>query len=109
MRETDGVSLEGLDHVIQLTTVPDGTIYLRAYTISFKKAPDGGRVPRLELELMGPSLDLTVRRVTRPGPGLHKEAHRIPKECVVGGEANNAQQGCSPSTANTTPSCLPYV
>jgi len=60
------ISLEGLDHVISVTADEEGAIYFRVYAIQLKKS--GTKLPYVELEEMGPSMDMTVRpcMVARP-------------------------------------------
>ncbi|KAL5457547.1 hypothetical protein EMCRGX_G034818 [Ephydatia muelleri] len=70
------VRLAGLDHVMSFSAV-DGKIYLRTYQIQLKKS--GSRTPRVELEEMGPSLDLVMRRTKLASPELIKQACRQPK------------------------------
>ena len=67
-------NLVGLDRV--LVFVAEGKrVLLRHYRVSFKRS--GTRVPRVELEEMGPRLDLEVRRWQEPAPGVAKLA--LPK------------------------------
>merc|ERR1711981_130251 len=58
------IRLQGLEHALQFTAVEkdDGkkVIYLRSYKIELRKS--GSRIPRVELEEMGPMMDLEVRR-----------------------------------------------
>ncbi len=58
------VRLQGLEHALQFTAVEkkDGkpVIHLRSYKIELKKS--GTKLPRVELEEMGPRVDLTLRR-----------------------------------------------
>lgn len=69
--EVTNVRLAGLEHVIQFTAV-EKKIFLRSYKISLKKS--GGRIPRIELEEIGPSLDLSVRRTHLASDDLFKSA-----------------------------------
>ncbi|XP_041354756.1 ribosome production factor 2 homolog [Gigantopelta aegis] len=69
------VRLAGVEHVISITTA-DGKIYIRNYRILLKKS--GSRTPRVELEEMGPSLNLAVRRVHLASDDLYKKALRVP-------------------------------
>lgn len=75
-RDMTGVALAGVDHVISLTVV-DGTVYWRTYFVHLKKS--NGKVPRVELAPMGPSLDLKLRRHQAPSSDLEKAALRQPK------------------------------
>jgi len=71
------INLKGLDHVISLSTGPDGLILFRHYAIHMKKS--GTRVPRVELEEVGPSLDLTLRRHQFGAEALRNLALRVPR------------------------------
>jgi ribosome production factor 2 len=100
-RDVSGVALTGLDHALVATAVPapasasstsaaaatatataagPARALLRVYTVHLKRS--AGRVPRVELAPMGPSLDLSIRRVTPPAPDLERAATRVPKQCV---------------------------
>ncbi|KAF5887370.1 ribosome production factor 2, partial [Clarias magur] len=70
------VRLAGLDHVLHFTAL-DGKIYLRSYKVLLKKS--GCRTPRIELEEMGPSLDLVVRRTHLSSDDLYRTALRQPR------------------------------
>ncbi|RVE55879.1 hypothetical protein OJAV_G00230420 [Oryzias javanicus] len=70
------VRLAGLEHVLHFTAV-DGKIYLRSYRCLLKKS--GCRTPRIELEEIGPSLDLVLRRTHLASDDLYKLAHKQPK------------------------------
>ncbi|CAB3996792.1 ribosome production factor 2 homolog [Paramuricea clavata] len=72
----ENVRLQGLEHVIQFTEL-DGKIFLRSYRIQLKKS--GTRTPRVELEEIGPSLDLVKRRVKLASDDLWKRAVKKPK------------------------------
>ena len=69
------VRLQGLEHAIQFTAVEkDGkpVIYFRSFRIILKKS--GSRIPRVELEEMGPSMDLSLRRTHLASEDLFKSA-----------------------------------
>ncbi|KAF3844235.1 hypothetical protein F7725_013576 [Dissostichus mawsoni] len=70
------VRLAGLEHVLHFTAL-DGKIYMRSYRCVLKKS--GCRTPRIELEEMGPSFDLVLRRTHLASDDLYKLAHRKPK------------------------------
>eukprot|EP01129_Flabellula_baltica_P012618 TRINITY_DN571_c0_g1_i1.p1 TRINITY_DN571_c0_g1~~TRINITY_DN571_c0_g1_i1.p1 ORF type:complete len:890 (-),score=203.17 TRINITY_DN571_c0_g1_i1:2435-5074(-) len=55
----ESINLAGLDHVISLT-VKDGKILFRHHRVHFKKS--GTKVPKVELEEIGPSMDFVLRR-----------------------------------------------
>lgn len=83
----DQINLAGLEHVITVTAGPPkadnqpGLIHFRVYTIQLKKS--GTRLPRVELEEMGPSFDMTMRRSRFANPDIMKQALRVPKELKV--------------------------
>ncbi|KAJ9078955.1 rRNA-binding ribosome biosynthesis protein rpf2 [Entomophthora muscae] len=80
----DQINLAGLEHVITVTAGPPkaenqpGLIHFRVYTIQLKKS--GTRLPRVELEEMGPSFDMNMRRTRFANPDVMKQALRVPKE-----------------------------
>ncbi|RUS78404.1 hypothetical protein EGW08_013818 [Elysia chlorotica] len=69
------ISLSGLEHVISITGA-NGKIYLRSYRILMKKS--GSKVPRVELEAMGPAADLVLRRTRLASDDLFKRALKKP-------------------------------
>lgn len=76
----DQVRLAGMEHVIMITA-QDGKIYLRNYKILLKKS--GSRTPRVELEEMGPSLDLLIRRTKLASDDLYKQSLKVPKAAKI--------------------------
>lgn len=70
------VRLAGLEHVIMVTAT-EGKILIRNYRVLLKKS--GSRTPRIELEEIGPSLDLTLRRVKLASDDLYKRSLKQPK------------------------------
>ncbi|KAI9595463.1 Brix domain-containing protein [Syncephalis fuscata] len=85
--KADAVNLEGLEHVIVVTAGPMpspttmGRIFLRVYTVQLRKS--GTKLPRVELEEMGPSMDFTIRRTQFAPDELMKQALRVPAEIKV--------------------------
>ncbi len=90
--EVSTINLTGLSYVIAVTAIGDESdakpkIFFRVYCASFflfslvatelKKV--AGVCPRVELELMGPSLDLEIRRVHENTTQLKKVALLVPK------------------------------
>jgi len=71
------INLMGLEHVVVCTAV-EGYIFFRVYRINLKKS--GSKIPRVELEEMGPSLDLTLRRARHASSDLLKASLQVPKE-----------------------------
>ncbi|KAK7478883.1 hypothetical protein BaRGS_00029864 [Batillaria attramentaria] len=70
------VRLAGLEHVISVSAV-DGKIYIRNFRVVLKKS--GSRTPRVELENMGPSLDLVLRRTKLASDDLFSRSLKQPK------------------------------
>lgn len=70
------INLKGLDHVLIFSEC-QGEIFLRNYSIGFKKS--GTRIPKVELTLMGPSMDFTLRRTKFASSDLWKRACMKPK------------------------------
>jgi len=77
-RQVEQINLKGLDRVIFVTHSPVDpsserrVVLFRQYSVKYKKS--GTRVPRVELQEMGPRLDLELRRSRAPPPDLEKEA-----------------------------------
>jgi len=72
------VSLKGLDHVMGWSVGEDGKIYCRIYTVGFAKS--GTKVPTIELEGMGPFMDLTIRRTQLAAPDMWNLACKQPRK-----------------------------
>lgn len=70
------VRLAGLEYVLHFTAL-NGKIYFRSYKLLLKKS--GCRTPRIELEEMGPSLDLVLRRTHLASDDLYKLSMKMPK------------------------------
>uniref|UniRef100_A0A8C6V7A2 Ribosome production factor 2 homolog n=1 Tax=Naja naja TaxID=35670 RepID=A0A8C6V7A2_NAJNA len=70
------IRLAGLEHVLHFTAV-DEKIYMRSYKVLLKKS--GCKIPRIELEDMGPSLDLVIRRTHLASDDLYKLSLKQPK------------------------------
>ncbi|GAQ80142.1 hypothetical protein KFL_000470160 [Klebsormidium nitens] len=68
------VNLRGLDRVYVVVAAA-GKVRIRHCVIKLKKS--GSTVPRIELEEMGPSMDLTVRRHRPPSDDLSREALKM--------------------------------
>lgn len=80
-RETvENIRLQGLEHVLSFTVV-NNKILLRSYKILLKKS--NTRIPRIELEEIGPRADLVCRRTKLSSEDLFKQAKKKPKELKV--------------------------
>ncbi|XP_049765781.1 ribosome production factor 2 homolog [Schistocerca serialis cubense] len=76
----EAIRLQGLEHVIMFTAVED-KLYFRSYRILLKKS--GTRIPRVEVEEVGPSVDFKLRRVKLASDDLFKLSCKKPKELKV--------------------------
>jgi ribosome production factor 2 len=78
---SEQIDLKGLSHAMVFTCVGNAEapckILLKVYNIILKKS--GTRLPRVELEETGPSIDFIQRRCTLPQEDMMKEALRTPK------------------------------
>lgn len=74
--KTTNVRLAGIKHVIQFTA-HNGKILMRSYKAILKKS--GLKTPRVELEEIGPSLDLVIRRTRLATDDLYKQALKQPR------------------------------
>ena len=74
------IRLAGLEYVLHFTAL-NGKIYFRSYKLLLKKS--GCRTPRIELEEMGPSLDLVLRRTHLASDDLYKLSMKMPKALKV--------------------------
>ncbi len=74
----EDINLSGLETVFMVTADDEGRIYFRVYKILMKKS--GTKLPRVELELMGPSIDMKLGRVRAASDQLMKHALKVPKE-----------------------------
>lgn len=68
----------GLEHVISCTAVDDTTILFRVYSILLKKS--GQRIPRVELEEMGPRMNIKIGRIKMHDEQMWRQSMRKPKE-----------------------------
>ncbi len=73
----ESIRLSGLEHVINFVAA-DGKILMRSYKVLLKKS--GTRWPRIELEEIGPRIDLTLRRTHLASQDLFKRSLRQPEE-----------------------------
>jgi len=74
MKEID---LNGLEHVITFTLdTPTKLLSMRVFRIDMKKS--GHRVPRIELNEIGPHLDLTIRRTKLASDDFYKKTLKRP-------------------------------
>lgn len=80
---TEKIDVEGLQYIVSVTAedpVDDDakpTIHVRVYLIQTKRS--GQRLPRVEVEEMGPRMDFRVGRFREPDETMLKEALKKPK------------------------------
>jgi len=81
------INLQGIDKVISLSTCENtNTISFRHYGVILKNS--GTRVPDVELEEIGPSMDLVLRRNKIGSDDLRTQTLRRPKILTVGKTKN---------------------
>lgn len=61
-----------------VTADEDGKVYFRVYRVGLKKS--GTKLPRVELTLLGPSIDMKLGRSRAASEELMKQALKVPKE-----------------------------
>ena len=77
-RVVESINLKGLDRVFFVSHGEGGkTVLVRQYRAAYRKS--GTKVPRVELEEMGPSLDLELRRWRAAPVEAEAEATKVPK------------------------------
>jgi len=74
------INLAGLDRLISVSAI-NGKIYFRHYGIALKQS--GSKLPRVELEEVGPSMDLVFRRHHSAAEDVRKQAMRVPKAATL--------------------------
>jgi len=89
--EVTNVRLAGIEHSIQFVAI-ENKVYMRSYKMLLKKS--GTKVPRIELEEIGPSIEWSLRRTQLASDDLMKEACRhvknVHKEKKVKNISNDA-------------------
>lgn len=81
------VDVEGLQYMVCISAAdevdgkPPPMIQLRCYLIKTRKS--GARLPRVEVEEMGPRVDFRIGRVREADPDVMKEALKRPKGTAV--------------------------
>jgi len=87
-RKMDGVRLSGLESVISVVAV-EGKILFRHFRVILLKS--GTRIPRVELEEIGPRFDLSLRRSQLAFEDLFKTSLRQPYQLKPKKEKNISQ------------------
>jgi ribosome production factor 2 len=86
----DKINLAGLDRVV-VCTAHKSVVYFRHYGIILKTT--GTKYPRVELDLVGPSMDLKIRRVRTGQADLHKLSLQVPRTRPKTAMRKNKTQG----------------
>lgn len=85
---TDLQDVAGLQHVIAFTVQGDfqdgeplPNVLFRVYKLKTYKSEQGGKkLPRVQLEEIGPRFDFKIGRIHTPSPEMVKEAYKKPKQ-----------------------------
>ena len=92
-KEADTVNLKGLERVICVThRAADDAILFRQYHVRLKRnasaarGTPAARLPRVELEEMGPRMDMALRRTRFASADLLRQAMREPTETFAAGK-----------------------
>ena len=87
-QETGSVDVEGLQYIVSIMAGEEGDggehgpkIHLRVYLLRTKRS--GQRLPRLEVDEMGPRMDFRVGRVKEAEAAVMKEALKKPRSLEV--------------------------
>ncbi|CEP60734.1 rRNA-binding ribosome biosynthesis protein RPF2 LALA0_S01e17744g [Lachancea lanzarotensis] len=91
----------GLQHVIAVTVQGDfedgeplPNVLFRVYKLKTYKSEQGGpKLPRVELEEVGPRFDFKIGRIQSPSPELEKEAHKRAKQLEPKTKKNVSSDG----------------
>lgn len=90
--DVEKLSLAGVDRALTITLdaprTGSPTVHVRHFAIVLKKAADT-KLPKVELEEVGPSFDLTVRRTQFAPEAMMKEAMRAAKDPRVDHKRKN--------------------
>jgi len=85
-QDAASVDVEGLQYTINFSvgeptdTIPKPTIHMRVYKISTKKS--GQKLPRVEVEEMGPRIDFRIGRIKEAEEMIMRESLKRPKQLV---------------------------
>jgi len=84
------INLASLDRVI-VVTAHKKKIFFRHYGVIMKKS--GSKYPRPELQLVGPSMDLTIRRIKTASEEVTKKANQQPRLGPSAKKRKNMEDG----------------
>ncbi|EOA88759.1 rRNA-binding ribosome biosynthesis protein rpf2 [Exserohilum turcicum] len=81
--DTNEIDVEGLQYIVSVAAeeptdeLPNPQVHLRFYLLRTKRS--GQKLPRIEVEEMGPRMDFTLGREMFPDPDMLKQALKTPK------------------------------
>ena len=88
--ETSEMDVEGLDALLSFAAVErgegaarSGWVLMRAWRVVTKRAGGGSKMPRVELEEVGPRIDFRLGRMQEADPNMWKEAMKREKVAKV--------------------------
>lgn len=84
--KTSSINLAGLEYVISLSAVEPDQLLLRSYEVNMKKS--GTTTPHVELQEIGVSLDLKLRRTQFAAADVRRHALKVPKAAKIGKTKN---------------------
>lgn len=87
----DAIRLQGVEHVLSFTLTDDNEILMRSYKILLRKS--GLKTPRIELDEIGPSIDLAIRRTKIASDDLYKLSRKQPTQLRTTKKKNISRDG----------------
>lgn len=81
------IDVEGLQYIVSIAVseptdlVPSPPVHIRVHMIKTKKS--GQKLPRVEVEEIGPRIDFRIRRIQEPDEAMMKEALKKPRQLEV--------------------------
>lgn len=82
----DGLDVAGLQHVISISAdevdeeKPLPKVHMRVYMLKTYRSNDNPKLPRVELDEIGPRFDFTIGRRQEASPDVAKEAFKVAKQ-----------------------------
>ena len=98
--EVTNIRLEGVEHCLQFTCATEGLVHFRSYKILLKRSSTP-RMPRVELEEIGPSMDLVLRRTHLASDDLFQSACKQVKNAYKPKKVKNVEEDAFGSTLGT--------
>lgn len=84
--KTSSINLQGLEYVLSFTACEPNILMMRSYEVNMKQS--GTSTPYVELEEIGISLDLILRRTQIAAPEIKKLSLKQPKAAKIGKTKN---------------------